>query len=245
MKVISNSNYKSRNIETHKTKCVHHTWLQWLVPHVEIPNIPVNPRQLYFDSDVVEDCDIFDANLPWRDEYEIEDKRENIHHLCRRNTLKTRKLTLPEDKHATVTPILENKNWDSNLMIQTTINGIWWKTRRIIDLHSNPRSQSKQRQDRLLTQTHIKAQHQAPAYNPITTHHLQDLWKLDKKNSEFLIHQFTDVILTQNYSLLVYAENSITEKTADVRSRCRNSRRKQTRPTQAFIGKHRFPKHYM
>ena len=63
-KVLSNSNYIIRWIGTHRTQCVDKTILRPFVPDQEIDDNQVNQEDLYPDTKVIGDTDIFDENLP-------------------------------------------------------------------------------------------------------------------------------------------------------------------------------------
>ena len=73
MKVLSDSNYIIRKVGTHKTQCVPRMRLRLFKPEFPIDDINVS-KNLYPDSERVEDTDIFDSNIPTTDEV---DQNEN------------------------------------------------------------------------------------------------------------------------------------------------------------------------
>ena len=81
-KLLSNSNDIIPQKGTHKTQCVHRMTLQPFVPH-EIDDTQVNQKELYPDTDAIEDTDNFDENLPPLSENEsyndFEEPREEIY----------------------------------------------------------------------------------------------------------------------------------------------------------------------
>ena len=76
MKVLSDSNYIIRKVGTHKTQCVHRIRLRLFKPEFPIDDINVS-KNLYPDSDRVEDLDIFDSNIPIADEVD-QDENDNL-----------------------------------------------------------------------------------------------------------------------------------------------------------------------
>ena len=73
MKVLPDSNYIIRKVGTHKTQCVHRMRLRLFKREFIIDDINVS-KNLYPDSERVEDTDIFDSNIPTTDEV---DQNEN------------------------------------------------------------------------------------------------------------------------------------------------------------------------
>ena len=75
-KVLSDSNYIIRKVGTHKTQCVHRMRLRLFKPEFPIDDINVS-KNLYPDSERVEDTDIFDSNIPITDEVD-QDENDNL-----------------------------------------------------------------------------------------------------------------------------------------------------------------------
>ena len=76
MKLLSDSNYIIRKVGTHKTQCVHRLRLRLFKPEFPIDDINVS-KNLYPDSERVEDTDIFDSNIPIADEVD-QDENDNL-----------------------------------------------------------------------------------------------------------------------------------------------------------------------
>ena len=64
MKVLSDSNYIIRNVNTHQTQYVHRMRLRLFKPDYQIDDITVIPENLYPDNERIEDSEIFDNNIP-------------------------------------------------------------------------------------------------------------------------------------------------------------------------------------
>ena len=73
MKVLSDNNYIIRKVGTHQNQCVHRMRLRLFKPEFPIDDINVS-ENLYPDTEMVEDTDIFDSNIPANDEV---DQNEN------------------------------------------------------------------------------------------------------------------------------------------------------------------------
>ena len=76
MKMLSDSNYIIRKVGTHKTQCVHRMRLRLFKPEFPIDDINVS-KNLYPDSERVEDTDKFDSNVPITDEVD-QDENANL-----------------------------------------------------------------------------------------------------------------------------------------------------------------------
>ena len=77
MKVLSDSNYIIRKVGTHKTQCVHRMRLRLFKPEFPIDDINVS-KNLYPDSERVEDTDIFDSNIPITDEVDQDNLDQDL-----------------------------------------------------------------------------------------------------------------------------------------------------------------------
>ena len=76
MKMLSDSNYIIRKVGTHKTQCVHRMRLRLFKPEFPIDDINVS-KNLYPDSERVEDTDKFDSNVPITEEVD-QDENANL-----------------------------------------------------------------------------------------------------------------------------------------------------------------------
>ena len=76
MKVLSDSNYIIRKVGTHKTQCVHRMRLRLFKPEFPIDDIN-GSKNLYPDSQRVEDTDIFVSNSPISDVVD-QDANDNL-----------------------------------------------------------------------------------------------------------------------------------------------------------------------